>query len=99
MDALKQVIEKAVEDHEYGDFLPDGFVNQYYDVLIQQGHEEPTFEYYLKKSKTKRSREVVLNTFYHHTLEFITELLDVSDEGDDVDEYQKEYLEGRFVYV
>lgn len=46
MNELKQVIEKAVKDHEYGDLLPNEFVDQYYDVLIQQGHEEPTFEYY-----------------------------------------------------
>lgn len=86
MNELKQVIEKAVKDHEYGDLLPDEFVDQYYDVLIQQGHEEPTFEYYLKRCNTKRSRDVVLNTFYHHTMEFITRLLDVAEEEDDLDE-------------
>lgn len=90
MNELKEIIKKAVHDHVHGNCLPNDFVDQYYDVLIRRGYEEKTFEDLLEKCKTDGARNVILNTFYHHTMDFITELLDTLEgQGD---EEEDEYL-------
>ena len=83
MKELKDVIKKVAGDHEEGCYLPEGFMGQYYDVLIQRGFEEPTFEDLLKESKSEEEKQKVLEDFSVRVKNFITDLL--SDEEDDED--------------
>lgn len=72
MTECKEVIEKAVAEHEKGSWLPNSFVNQYYSILIQRGIEEPTFEVLLKncseKKREKANQETIIysNNEFHH---------------------------------
>lgn len=92
MTECKEVIEKAVAEHEKGSWLPNSFVNQYYSILIQRGIEEPTFEVLLKNCSEKKERKQIKKQLYIRTMNFITEMLgddEWDEEDDDYEEFRK----------
>ena len=81
LQELINVIKKAMKEHPKGSLLPDSFVNQYYEILIRLGFEEPTFEDLLRKFTTEKERQIVFNHLYVRTMNFITDMLEEDMEG------------------